>query len=199
MFRFPASTIKKVLKGQQNFTTKQLKNCNVSSTHDLVKGIKALNLLSWNDVKERSIVKQSGEGISISNDGKEVTLIVSNGSKYRDAWTDEMLIFEGQSPKDDDGIKDLTEYRKNPKFIRAIMDGTLDLEKLKIFVRHCSNGWSFEDYSGKMISLTPNLTPRGDMQFILQIKDPTPETRAIIDPKQQIYLFALFMILYRLF
>ena len=189
----PTSTIKAVLNGQRNFTAKQLKNCNEKSVNTLVKNVLSLNLLPWSRVKENSIVRQSGDGITVSKDGTEATLIVSRASKYEDVWTDNTLIFEAQSPKEYDETMDLTRYRQNSKLINAITDSKLDVQKLKIFRKRCSNGWMPYDFSGKFIEIVPHLTALGDLQFIVNMRNPTPPRWALMDPKQ-IYLITLFII-----
>ena len=194
----PTSTIKAVLNGQRNFTAKQLTNCNETSVNALVRNVLSWNLLPWTRVKENSIVRQSGDGITVSEDGTEATLIVSRASKYQDVWTDNTLIFEAQSPKEYDETMDLTRYRQNPKLINAINDRKLDVQKLKIFHKRCSNGWEPYDFSGKFIEIVPHLTTLGDLQFIINMRNPTPQTGTLMDPKQ-VYLFALFIIFYRFF
>ena len=201
MMTIPLTTIKAILGGKRTFSERQLKNSGQPSNDALVSRVLKWNLLKWNDVKAKSIVQQSGDGITVSEDGEEATLIVSNASKYEDVWTDHTLLFEGQSPTDDDETTDLEKYRNNPKLIRAILDGTLDVKKLKIFIKKCSDGWLPYDFSGKFIDIMPHLTNRGDLQFVLTMRDPVPETHgALVDVKQQlIYGVVLFMIYYRLF
>ena len=194
----PTSTIKAVLSGRRTFTHKQLKNCKERSNDALVSRVLKWKLIKWNDVKATSIVKQSGDGISVSDDGEEATLIVSRASKYENVWTENTLLFEGQSPTDDDGTIELEKYRNNPKLIRAIVNGTLDVKKLKIFIKKCSNGWSPYDFSGKFIDIIPHLTNRGDLQFIVSMKSPVPaSSHTLINVNQQLlYIMVLFMIWY---
>jgi len=195
----PTTTIKSILKGERAFSQKQLDNCNQPSVDALVNHVLSWNLLKWNAVREKSIVAQGGDGITVSKDGEEATLIVSRASKYQDLWTKNTIIFESQSPTDDD-TRDLTVYRNNKKLIRAIVEGTLDVKKLKIFQQKCADGWLPFDFAGKFIDIVPHLTNRGDLQFIVNMTDPIPDKqRAIVDVKHQLYMMVLFMCLYRLF
>ena len=86
-------------------------------------------------MKAQSNANQSGAGINVSKDGKEVTLLWSRDSKYKDKKNDKMLIFEAQRPKVETTTV-LTKYRNNKKLIKSIVDGTIDIKKLK-YLKNC--------------------------------------------------------------